>query len=66
MKMPSAEEMAKTAYEAYGQETNHKNYRGEPMPEWDELPEQIKGAWIQAAGSVVRTMLEASRVAGMR
>lgn len=37
------------AYEAYGRVTDHKNYRGEPMPAWDDLPEPIKLAWIQAA-----------------
>jgi len=37
------------AYHAYGEVTSFKNYRGESMPPWDELPEKIKHAWKAAA-----------------
>lgn len=35
------------AYVAYGDSPgiNWKNYRGEPMPQWDALPENIKQGW---------------------
>jgi hypothetical protein len=45
--------LAKLAYEAYGKVTGGKNFRGEPMPAWDDLPEQIRDAWDAAAGAVV-------------
>jgi len=40
---------AKIAYAAYGATTDHKNYQGLPMPEWDALSDTIKAAWIAAA-----------------
>ncbi|MGL4883040.1 MAG: hypothetical protein ACRC8K_18580 [Waterburya sp.] len=47
------EELAKQAYFDYGTVTDHKNYQGLPMPEWDDLPEKIKEAWIMAVKSVL-------------
>jgi hypothetical protein len=48
---PSA--AAPIAYRAYGSVTDFKNFRGEPMPEWEALPETIQKAWIAACGAVV-------------
>lgn len=45
-------ELAKLAYDAYGEATDHKNYQGLPMPGWDDLGDAIQGAWIAAAGRV--------------
>lgn len=45
--------LARVAYHAYGQVTDHKNYQGLPMPAYDELPETIRRAW-EAAASAVR------------
>lgn len=42
-------EKAKRAYEAYGAVTDHKNFQGDPMPEWDNLGDTIQAAWIAAA-----------------
>lgn len=39
---------AKSAYRAYGSVTDFKNYQGLPMPEWDDLTEKIRAAWIAA------------------
>ncbi len=39
---------AKAAYEAYAQNTGNKNFRGDEMPLFDELPEPIIAAWIAA------------------
>lgn len=39
---------AKAAYHRYGSVTDFKNFRGEPMPKWEELPEKIQQAWIAA------------------
>lgn len=46
------EEIAKEAYREYGQVTNFLNYQGLPMPEWDQLPEKIRQAWISASTHV--------------
>lgn len=42
------EDLAKGAYRAYGQSTGNKNFRGEEMPKWEELPEPIRTAWKAA------------------
>ena len=44
----TAEEMAEAGYRRYGMVTGFKNFQGNPMPLWEALPEQIKGAWIAA------------------
>lgn len=45
-------ELARIAYQAYGDTTDHKNFRGEPMPTWGDLGETIQAAWIAAARAV--------------
>jgi hypothetical protein len=35
----------KQAYQAYGSVTNWKNYKGDPMPSFEELPPKIQEAW---------------------
>ena len=47
--------MAQKAYAAYGKTTNFKNYQGLPMPEWADLPEQIKEAWMASTLEVYMT-----------
>ena len=47
------EALAKIAYTAYGKTTDFKNFMGNPMPLWEELPEKIREAWGNAADSVV-------------
>lgn len=44
--------LAEMAYNAYGNTTNFKNYKGELMPKYSELPEDIKTAWVAAANMV--------------
>jgi len=41
--------LAQMAYQAYGDSTGHKNFRGEPMPEWHALPPAIQTAWCAAS-----------------
>lgn len=50
-------ELAKAAYQAYGETTNFKNYQGNPMPAWEDLGATIQDAWIAAADRVA-DMLE--------
>lgn len=46
------ESRARIAYTAYGRKTDFKNFRGEPMPSFDDLPEQIREAWAAASGVI--------------
>ena len=39
---------AKALYEAYAQVTDWKNFRGDPMPQFEALPDTIKAAWAAA------------------
>lgn len=45
----SVEQRAKAAYEAYGDFTDNKNFQGNPMPKWEDLPDKIRGAWQAAS-----------------
>lgn len=49
---PTPEFLGRFAYKHYGAKTNYLNYQGLPMPTWEDLPEQIQGAWIAAAANV--------------
>lgn len=44
--------LAVSAYNAYGAVTDHKNFRGEPMPAFEALPEKIQDAWRAAVSQV--------------
>lgn len=44
---------AQVAYGAYGHAVEHKNFRGEAMPEFEDLPEKIQAAWNAAAEAVL-------------
>ncbi len=48
--------LAKSAYHAYGAVTDHKNYQGLPMPEWENLTDKIRDAWRAATISVDRNV----------
>jgi hypothetical protein len=45
-------ELACYAYAAYGNVTGGKNFRGDPMPAFDDLTDQIKEAWAAASQDV--------------
>ena len=47
-------ELAKLLYEAYGASAEWKNYRGDPMPTWDALPENIQRHWRAVAAEAER------------
>lgn len=44
--------LAQLAYQAYGEQTDFKNYQGNPMPAWDDLGDAIQDAWLAAADAV--------------
>lgn len=43
------ESRARLAYTAYGRTVGYKNFQGDQMPVFDELPQQIRKAWENAA-----------------
>lgn len=49
------ENLARIAYEAYGEITNWKNYRGDPMPLFDDLGPVIQNAWKAASLAAARS-----------
>lgn len=46
-------EIAASAYRAYAASTGNKNFRGDPMPGYDELPQPIRVAWEAAVRQAV-------------
>lgn len=52
MTTTTPESRARIAYTAYGRVTDFKNFRGDPMPAFDDLPDQIKQAWSKAANTI--------------
>jgi hypothetical protein len=44
-----AELLARSAYAAYDTEVGGLNHQGKPMPAWQDLPDNIRKAWIKAA-----------------
>lgn len=47
--MDKDDALARDAYAAYGEVTDHKNYQGLSMPAFDDLSETIRQAWRAAA-----------------
>lgn len=47
---------AQSAYRAYGEVTGFKNYQGLPMPEWENLTDTIRAAWVGAVKDVFRQL----------
>jgi hypothetical protein len=52
MTTTTPESRARLAYTAYGRKTDFKNFQGNPMPMFDDLPDHIREAWIAAAGVI--------------
>jgi hypothetical protein len=59
--------LGQIAYEVYGGVTGGLNYLGKPMPEWDDLPEQIRLAWgttAQAAANAMQQIVSTANKLG--
>lgn len=50
--------LASQAYESYCYTTGSKNYLGNPMPVWDELPSASKTAWRAAVTKVMELVTQ--------
>lgn len=46
-------DLAREGYEAYAESSGNKNFQGNPMPTWDELPEPIRHHWRAAAARIL-------------
>lgn len=55
--LPTALSVAEVGYKAYGATTDHKNFRGEPMPTWKALPQPQRTAWDAASDALVQHTL---------
>jgi hypothetical protein len=51
-------DLARIAYEAYGESTGGLNYQGLPMPAWEDLPEAIRQAWDAASQAVLQSAIK--------
>lgn len=54
-------DIAASAYRAYAASTGNKNFRGDPMPEFDALPQAIQTAWeaaVRQAASLAGSTME--------
>lgn len=45
---------ARRLYEVYCESSGAKNFRGDPCPAWDELPEAIRTHWTAVAVAAAR------------
>lgn len=50
-------ELAKAAYEAYGVSVGGKTDAGLPRPEWADLGDTMRSAWLAATTAAVHELL---------
>ena len=50
--------LAFMGYDAYAKQAGNKNYQGNPMPTWKELPEAQKECWRMAAATIRNTAMD--------
>ena len=62
---PTEISRAREAYNAYNAggdpATANKNFRGEPCPEWDDLPQNVRDKWVAAMKPSADTLDDACR-----
>ncbi|MBW4598999.1 MAG: hypothetical protein KME29_05125 [Calothrix sp. FI2-JRJ7] len=47
------ERLGQVAYTTYGEGVGNKTFKGNPWPDWSDLPEFVQEAWCQAAKAVI-------------
>jgi len=58
--------LARAAYEGYRAHTGGKSLAtGQTIPEWDELRNEIKDAWLASVAAVQETLCDELRIAVM-
>ncbi len=53
-------DFAKDLYHAYAESSGWKNFLGNPMPLWKDLPEAIRTHWTAVATKAVKIVRERS------
>lgn len=48
----TTEEIARRLYQVYSQHADWKDYRGEPLPSFDEMRETTRAHWIHVAEDI--------------
>jgi hypothetical protein len=65
MNAEKADQLTIAAYAAYGASVGWKNFAGNAMPEWHELPPRIQEAWRASVRAFVSSLTtEAMAAAG--
>jgi hypothetical protein len=52
--MSNDKSLGQIAFEAYGDNREWKDWRGQPMPQWGDVREEIRVAWQVAAEAAVK------------
>lgn len=55
------EELGKLAFDQYKISVDGKAVSGDPIPDWDDLPERIRTAWNVAADAVAEEIRRKNR-----
>ena len=50
------DELGRTAFEAYAHNTEWRSVHGEPLPNWDDVPDRVQTAWRAAARGILRDL----------
>lgn len=58
IKVYDVDQIAKGAYNAYGGAAGWKNYQDNPMPDWEDLPDNIQEYWAASAQYVMSESIE--------
>ena len=54
------EAVARKGYEAYGDFVDWRNFAGLMLPQWHELPEKERNAWITASCAIAAELVRRS------
>lgn len=52
------EPIAREAYITYAKSLNNKSWSGQELRLWEDLPEKVQKAWVEAAKRVVQYNIE--------
>jgi hypothetical protein len=55
-------EISRVAYRAFGDAVDWKNFRGDPMPDFDSLPPRIRGAWLASTIATIDAHVRATAI----